>query len=102
MHKYNFKECFIEISIEIYSVTPVKVQYSEKMDPDALYYDLTDKGLAVIFNHTQFYNNRLPKRLGTWNDVIRLEKCLKNLNFSCKMYDDCAIADIQKIMEIGN
>lgn len=90
---------FILFFYRNYRVFPVKVQYSEKMDPNALYYDLTGKGLAVIFNHSHFYANRYPERPGSDNDAERLEYSLLNLNFSCKIYDNSTIYDIETIME---
>ncbi|XP_076251874.1 caspase-1-like isoform X2 [Rhynchophorus ferrugineus] len=60
------------------------------------YYNMTypKKGFAVIFNHYEFLNGN-TKRQGTDEDVTKLKKCLKYLQFEVKVHTDLTKDEIE-------
>ncbi|KAF7286135.1 hypothetical protein GWI33_007384 [Rhynchophorus ferrugineus] len=60
------------------------------------YYNMTypKKGFAVIFNHYEFLNGS-TKRQGTDEDVTKLKKCLKYLQFEVKVHTDVTKDEIE-------
>ncbi|XP_077299003.1 uncharacterized protein LOC143920159 [Arctopsyche grandis] len=79
------------------------VQSFLKNNSSTLYYDMTEKGLAIIFNHykcTTEENRELKPREGTQHDADRLKSCLKNLNFNVTVFDDLKVAEIQRQLKL--
>ena len=73
-------------------------------DKDASIYNL-DQGqgdrLAVIFNHFEYRDDRLPTRCGTDQDVNAITECFKSMDFQVEMLQDPTVDEIiMKLFEV--
>ncbi|XP_066488088.1 caspase-6 [Tiliqua scincoides] len=69
---------------------------SQVFDPAAEYtMSHPKRGLALIFNHEHFFwHLRLPERRGTFADRENLKRCLAELGFEVKCFDDLKAAEV--------
>ena len=59
--------------------------------------DYPRRGLAIVFNHKDFNNNK--QRNGTNIDRKKIKATLKKLGFEVKIYDDLCATEIMDILE---
>lgn len=59
------------------------------------------RGMAIIFNHGQFDNAKLGKRLGTQADCDNLNRTLKRLHFATEICQDFTWAQIRSKIQEG-
>ncbi|XP_077286324.1 caspase-1-like [Arctopsyche grandis] len=78
---------------------PPLVQCAINFDPEAIYYDLTRQGLAIIFNHNFYLNKSFPDRPGAKCDAERLQRCFTKLNLDTKLYVDLSAYNIKNVMQ---
>lgn len=53
-----------------------------------------NRGVALIFNHEIFLNNRCARRYGTTLDRDKLKKVLESFNFEVKVFNDLSVDGI--------
>jgi len=68
-------------------------------DQDCPYYVLEPgRKLAIIFNHENFLEDRMPKRTGTEQDVAAIKKTFEGLGFDVKNHDDLTVDEIFPVL----
>lgn len=60
-----------------------------------------NRGIAVIFNHKEYYDKNIPPRDGTDKDRDDLYTTLKDLKFDVNAYDDLRSAEIAETLSRG-
>lgn len=58
-------------------------------------------GSVIIFNQMEF-DNELPERDGSPEDVLALKEVLATMGFDVVSYDDKTVAEINYLIEEGN
>lgn len=59
------------------------------------------RGMALIFNHEYYERDYAPRRCGTNVDCQELVKCLRELEFEVKDYQNLGLKEMQDVLQNG-
>lgn len=69
-----------------------------------VYYDIShvNRGVALIFNHTTFKDEKKTDRNGTVKDALDLKAVLEGLKFDVTVHKDLKAVDVKNVLYNGN